>query len=412
MLVLSLPIFVFLELTPLCNNRCHGCGNVFDRGNAAQPLASAQWREILGRLKYHVTQVRLTGGEPLLYPELAEVLDALCQVGIGFSLFTNGRWPDPSACIALLRSMAEFSGLLISLHGATAAVHEAFTGVPGSFEETVENVRRARAVGLPVATSTVINRHNYFQTREIVRLSRELGGHHAVFNRYLGPPLPDIEPTEEQLRLAAQEVDAERRLAFGRKLPHIKFGNCIPRCFCPTSSTGCLAGTAYCTIDPWGNVRPCNHAPLVCGNLLEQSMEEIWHGPAMTEWRSKIPSQCQLCEQLEACHGGCRAVALQRGIPADPLMRKPITDKPLAPATPLSLYEGARPLARFALRPDIFGYVLVLGNRLVPVNAEAKPVLDSCNGVTTLSEIRDRFGQGALDFVGSLVSQGLVELSP
>ena len=53
---------------------------------------------------------------------------------------------------------------------------------------------------------------------------------------------------------------------------------------------------------PWCNVRPCNHAPLVCGNLLEQSIEEIWHGEAMNRWRGMIVEQCWLC--LELCTGG------------------------------------------------------------------------------------------------------------
>jgi len=412
MLVLSSPIFVFLELTSLCSNRCPGCGNVFDVGSGARPLDSVQWRQIISRLKHHVIQVRLTGGEPSLYPELDKILDALHEAGLAFSLFTNGRWPDPERFLTLLRRTPGFSGLLISLHGSTAAVHDAFTAVPGSFEETVRNARRATEYGLRVATSTVINHHNYLQIGKIVELSRALGAHHAVFNRYLGMPLPGIEPTKEQLRLAVQEVDAERLQALKCRLPPVRFGNCVPQCFYPSSSRGCLAGTAYCTVDPWGNVRPCNHAPLVCGNLLEQSMEEVWHGPSMAEWRNRIPSQCWVCEQLEACHGGCRAVAMQQGQPADPLMSKPIAETRHIQETEFSLPHGARLVARCAVKAEAFGYVLTAGNRLIPVNAAAKAVLDACDGVTTLSEIRDRFGQEALDFAGFLVWQGLLELLP
>jgi hypothetical protein len=46
----------------------------------------------------------------------------------------------------------------------------------------------------------------------------------------------------------------------------------------------------------------------------------------------------------------------------------------------------------------------------VPVTAAAKPVLDACDGTTTLLQLRERFGQESLDFVGSLVKKGLVEL--
>lgn len=80
------------------------------------------------------------------------------------------------------------------------------------------------------------------------------------------------------------------------------------------------------------------------------------------------------------------------------------------PPEELTLYEGARPVGCYALRAKDFGYVLVRGNRLVAVTAAAKPVLDACDGTRTLSQLRERFGQGALDFVGSLVKKGLIEL--
>ena len=91
-------------------------------------------------------------------------------------------------------------------------------------------------------------------------------------------------------------------------------------------------------------------------------------------------------------------------------MQAPILEKEPEPPEELTLYEGARPVGCYALRAEHFGYVLVRGNRLVPVTAAAKPVLDACDGTMTLLQLRERFGQESLDFVGSLVKKGLVEL--
>ncbi|MBC7251971.1 MAG: SPASM domain-containing protein, partial [Anaerolineae bacterium] len=157
-------------------------------------------------------------------------------------------------------------------------------------------------------------------------------------------------------------------------------------------------------------VRPCNHAPLICGNLLEQSIEEIWHGEAMNRWRGMVAEQCWHCLELSRCHGGCRAMAMIQGVEKDPLMREPILEKEPEPPEELTLYEGARPLGCYALRAEDFGYVLVRGNRIVPVSAAAKPVLDACDGTMTLLQLRERFGQRALDFVGALIKKGLIEL--
>lgn len=407
MLSLSSPLSAYLELTSVCSNHCPGCGNVFADDRRSQPLSSVQWRNILVKLKPCVQQIKLTGGEPTLHPEFGDIIAAIRELDIPFVLFTNARWLDSSSLIRLLRTTPQCGGLLVSLHGSTAASHDAFTNVADSFATTIANVQRAVEAGLSTTTSTVITRYNYAEIGDIVRLSRELGAHHAVFNRYLGLPLPNIEPTEEQLQLAIQTIDAERQAALRGRQPAVKFGNCIPQCFFPSPSTGCLAGATYCTVDPWGNVRPCNHAPLLCGNLLEQSIEDIWHGSALQQWRSLIPHMCRSCSAISQCRGGCRAVALIQGLDVDPLTRGPlpVQERPLQE---LVLHENARPLRHFRQRAEPFGYALIDKTRILPVTSQAEPVLNALDGVLTLREIQELFGSEALDFVGSLHQMGLV----
>jgi radical SAM protein with 4Fe4S-binding SPASM domain len=405
-LVLSSPIFFALELTPACNNHCPGCCNVFPHTSTPQPLSARQWAKILAELKPDIHRLKLTGGEPTLSPEFEPFVATLRDLDIPFALFTNARWRDPGQLVAFLQTVLQCKGLLVSVHGSTAASHDAFTRVPGSFAETCANIHRAVAAGLNVTTSTVITCHNWHEVGGIVRLSQQLGANHAVFNRYLGKSMSQVEPDEGHLRQAIEAIDSLRR----RGNP-VKFGNCVPQCFYPSSSAGCLAGVAYCTVDPWGNVRPCNHAPLICGNLLEQSIEEIWHGEAMTCWREMIAEQCWHCLELSHCHGGCRAVAMIQGVERDPLMRDPILEKEPEPQEELILYEGAHPVGRYALRAEEFGYVLINGNRIVPVVAAAKPVLDTCDGHTTLRQIERQFGPNALSLVGSLYQRGMIEFT-
>ncbi|RLC66459.1 MAG: hypothetical protein DRI48_04620, partial [Chloroflexi bacterium] len=184
MLILSVPILYSLELTSTCNNRCSGCGNVFAPDRTPEPLSAAQWREIFVRLSPHVHRLKLTGGEPTLHPEFETIVATLRGLDISFALFTNARWRDPPRLVSFLQTVPQCKGLLVSLHGSPPSSHDAFTGVPGSFDETCANVRRAVAAGLNVTTSTVITRHNWREVEPVVRLSRELGANHAVFNRY------------------------------------------------------------------------------------------------------------------------------------------------------------------------------------------------------------------------------------
>ena len=157
-----------------------------------------------------------------------------------------------------MRDTTTCEGLLVSLHGPDASTHEAFSGVPGSFDETVTNLRRATGAGLDVATSMVITHSNWERIEETLDLVLSLGANHVVCNRFIGAPLEGVTPSQAQLRAAIATIES-LRLA-GKP---IRFGNCIPQCFAPSSSRGCTAGSTFATIDPWGRMRPCNHAPLI-----------------------------------------------------------------------------------------------------------------------------------------------------
>jgi radical SAM protein with 4Fe4S-binding SPASM domain len=409
---LSRPCTAYIELTPACNNRCPGCSNVFASRRSLRPLDAAQWERILVKLRPHVHRLKITGGEPTLHPQFEAIVGRIAAMGIPFVLFTNARWRDPTRLVGFLHEVPQCRGLLISLHGAAAASHEAFTGIPGSFEETLANIRQAVAAGLSVTTSTVITRHNWTEIVDITHLSHDLGVHHAVFNRYLGLPLPEIEPSLSQLYAAIRAVELLGQHPAPSNQHPAKFGNCIPQCFARSSSTGCLAGIAYCTVDPWGNVRPCNHAPLIVGNLLEQSVREVWYSDGMQRWRDMIAPQCRSCVELPRCHGGCRAVAMIRGVEKDPLIRGPIHDKAPSPLVELTLYEGAYPVAHFTSRAESFGLALTRDNRVIPVASRAKPILDACDGSITLCQVHQRFGQEALNLVGFLYQEGLMSLLP
>jgi radical SAM protein with 4Fe4S-binding SPASM domain len=408
MLKLSGPVYCFLELTSSCDNRCPGCSNVFVQEKAhrsippSPPLDLADWRQVLEKLCPYVHSLRLTGGEPTRYPEFAAIVRTISELGIPFSIFTNGRWRDPAHLVSFLREIPQLRSLLISLHGSNESDHAAFCGTAGAFEETVANVVRAAQAGLRINTSTVITDHNFNDVPEIARLSLETGASHAVFSRLVGEA--PCAPSPDQLGQAIREVEQLR----SRGQP-VTWGVCIPQCFKPNSSEGCLAGLAFWTVDPWGNVRPCNHAPLLCGNLLEQEVAEIVDSPAFASWNNLIPSGCMECAVYSRCHGGCRAQAMLLGAEKDDLIRKPLDTDP-NPLPEMILPGGARPSARFEKRGESFGWLLIRGGRVQPVSMDAEPLIEKLDGSLTLSEIERCFGHEGLSLVGLLLSKGLVAL--
>jgi radical SAM protein with 4Fe4S-binding SPASM domain len=417
--VLSLPVAYYLELTPACNNRCPGCGNVYASGRMpgqdlrrvgeaclqsfSSRLDGREWRDLIARLASHAHQFKLTGGEATLHPAFAEIVHAVEDWGVPFTLFTNGRWPRPDALLRLLRDSFACEGLLVSLHGPDAATHEVFSGVPGSFDETVGNVRRATDAGLDVATSMVITRSNWDHVAETLDLALNLGANHVVCNRFIGAPVTGVTPSQVQLRAAIATIESLRAAGWP-----IRFGNCIPQCFEPSSSRGCTAGSTFATLDPWGRMRPCNHASLIVGDLRVQSVEEAWQGEAMAFWRSLVPADCAACPAFASCHGGCRAQALLAGRTKDPLIQAPLSEAPSLPGTALRLYGGLRPAGRFTRRFEGGVDVLLHKSLVVSVPAGCDRLVPRLDGSLTLRQIERRYGSTAVGWIGTLHREAVV----
>ncbi len=404
--VLSLPVAYYLELTPVCNNRCPGCGNVYADGRTKDlvpGLDGVEWRDLIARLAPHAQQFKITGGEPTLHPAFAEIVRAVEDHGIPFTLFTNGRWSDPDALLRLLRDTATCEGLLVSLHGPDAATHETFSGVPGSFDEAVDGIRRAAAAGLDVATSIVINRSNWNRIAETLELALSLGAKYVVCNRFIGGPTAGVSPTQAQLRAAISTVESLRAM----ERP-IRFGNCIPQCFEPSSSRGCTAGSTFATVDPWGRMRPCNHASLVAGDLRTQAVAEVWQGQVMAQWRSLLPDGCAGCSAFASCHGGCRAQALLTERAQDSLVRAPLAETPSLPDPDLLLYAGLRPVGQFTRRREGQVDVLLHKSQVLSVPASLSELTPRLDGSLTLRQIEREYGSAGLDWVGALYREKMV----
>jgi len=342
-----------------------------------------------------------------LHPEFEEILALIQRIDISVSLFSNARWHNPVHTIDTLGRLPRLAEILISLHGSDSESHDAFTGVRGSFSDACGNIRRAVAAGLPVAINTIITSRHFSRVRDMIRFGQELEVRNITFSYYVTSVDDSLAPADDQLIAAIETIERQSHRA---SIP-VFTSVCIPQCFYPSSLfNGCMAGTISLVVDPWGDVRPCVMASLFCGNILEQSLETIWQSEALKLWRTMTPQACTQCAAFSICHGGCRAAAMMQGLEHDPLMRQPLAKTKQPPIQTLKLSKDARPLGRFIMRPDPFGYILISGSRVIPVSPAAKSLLDACNGRNRLEELGDRFGQEALDLIALLNYREMIEL--
>ena len=397
------PTAAYLELTPACNNRCVGCSNVFisdkptrKMETATAPLDIAAWRIILGKLAPTVERVSITGGEPTLYKHFDEFVALLDEYSLRFTLFTNARWHNAVTTVAALRQTPHLNGLLISLHGAEAAAHEAFTLIDGSYHETLENIKRATAAGLPVTLSTIITRYCYDQSQAIYELAQTLGVQRVAFNRYVGLSTDDSASSPQQLKQAL--IDIERLRLQGA---NVKLTVTVPQCFHPTSATGCGAGETFVTVDPWGNVKPCNHTPMILGNLLYDSPAQVMASPQLDYWRNLHPAGCNDCAAQSICGGGCRAEAMLHQSPGDTLIQGPYLADEASYTKFFVLPDYLHPIATHPFTAD---------DLVAEIPHSIRQALStSLHGSLTLKELGHRHGQEMLDLVGTMHQEGVVE---
>lgn len=68
-------------------------------------------------------------------------------------------------------------------------------------------------------------------------------------------------------------------------------------------------------------------------------------------------------------------------------------------------------MGEFKVRHEDWGLALLRGNRVVPLNSAASPLLEMLDGRTTLADIETAFGSQGLSLVGYLYQKGMVSLS-
>jgi MoaA/NifB/PqqE/SkfB family radical SAM enzyme len=135
---------LIMNITYQCANRCVFCATG-DRVSAA-----LGWEKIEAILRQHreqgTDQLDIDGGEPTLHPRLLDAIRLARELGYrSVNVTTNGRMlRNRFFAKRLLHSGV--THLLISLHGATAEVHDAATDAPGSFEETLAGIDRVLAL--------------------------------------------------------------------------------------------------------------------------------------------------------------------------------------------------------------------------------------------------------------------------
>jgi AdoMet-dependent heme synthase len=315
------PHVVAWNLTKRCNLECAHCYIAAGpRESAATELDTAACLEIVDQLLAvnPAPLIILSGGEPLLRQDLAEIAHYATVNGATVVVGTNGTLLTEERIAGL--KQAGVRGVAVSVDSLRPSYHDNFRHGRGALADVQAALGRLAAARLDFIVQTTVTKGNRAELERLVAWSAERGA--VSFNCYFlvatgrGASLTDLAPVDYEAVLG--DLARWERAYRGRMLVRAK---CAPHFMRhvhqsdPDSpvlnyQTRCPCGTQYCRITPDGKLTPCPYLPEVAGDLRAQNFADIWRSaPLFRQLREgPLGGKCGACEYRALC-GGCRARA-------------------------------------------------------------------------------------------------------
>jgi radical SAM protein len=329
------PFIAIWEVTQACDLACVHCRASAQPDRHPMELSTAEGKRLIDQIAaLKVPVFVLTGGDPIKRPDLFELIGHAHSAGVRVSL-------TPSATPLLIRDIvvrlkeAGLARLAVSMDGASTETHDAFRGMSGSFARTLDAVRWANEIGLPVQINTTFSRRNIAEIDAVVALIESLNitlwsvfflvptgrgklddllnanEFEQVFAKIYGLSKTasfDIKTTEAQhyRRFILQQRVAERRAGVEMLATQEKAADDIGR-----APRGLNDGKGFVFISHTGEVFPSGFLPMPAGNIRQQELSGLYRESALFRSlrdTSNLEGKCGQCEFKEIC-GGSRARA-------------------------------------------------------------------------------------------------------
>jgi len=325
------------EITNACNLRCRHCESAAG-AILPQELNHDQALDLCDQIvAMHWKRVNITGGEPLLRRDWAEIACRLSQGGCTVALITNGLLFNEKT--ARQAKEAGVTTVAVSLDGL-AETHNRIRPTAGKetrsvFAAALAALDTAGQAGLRTVAITQINRWNYGELPEIHSLLTE----HGISGWQLQPavPLGRLREIEEPYLLPVQQLAeleaycarlirnhaADKRglaVAVMHTLGYYGENELVIRGgFHPGRRrffVGCVGGWRALAVTADGLTKPCAILPrlFAVGDLKQEGLAEVWADrdrfAYQAHWEeNKLEGYCARCQYRCLCRAGCTAMA-------------------------------------------------------------------------------------------------------
>ena len=298
------PFFVQLAPTSRCNLNCKYCFAQFHERDGISFPRKELMAVIDGLARLGTRFIMVTGGEPMMYPHIVELIERISSHGIECLLNTNGF-----QVVQRMDELSQVDIFSVSMDGPKE-IHDFYRG-EGTYEIALEVVKAARARGKRVQLQFTMTRDLMKAFQHVNSVARELGCFIGINflrpqNTAAGEIVAPGEATEEDIKSFLDWLIEKKPvtvpypaslLKYVRYWPypfshHIIMKKADLRGFHPIP---CQAGRFLVAIDSQGNIYPCTKwffTEFISGNCADGDIERAW--------RELKPKECQACLDLGA----------------------------------------------------------------------------------------------------------------
>jgi MoaA/NifB/PqqE/SkfB family radical SAM enzyme len=275
------PHVTTIAVTYACQCDCAHCSAVHyqeETARAGNALTCVELKDVIAQtVDMGTTCVILTGGEPLLYKGLYDLIESVDAARSVCTIFTNGEYLTDEV-VARLKA-AGLYGVYVSLDHADPVRHDANRLRPGLAAEALAGLVRCRKAGILTGIST-------YATREKIA-NGELDAMMDVAREYqvLEVFLFDVIATgrllgQHDCLLSDQEADLivefRRKYTSMPEYPRIVHQTMFASIAYPCVAEGCPAAMVQMHVRANGDVAPCDFTPATFGNIRSHKLRDIW----------------------------------------------------------------------------------------------------------------------------------------
>jgi MoaA/NifB/PqqE/SkfB family radical SAM enzyme len=286
-----LPATATLQATTRCQADCVHCSAARHQRKSQPELSTDEFKDLVRQTEaLGVVNIVLTGGEPLLRPDIYDLVEWVDKEEAIATMFSNGLLLTEENVRRLVA--AGLFSIMVSIDSPDPETHDAMRHVPGCWERAVAGIGRALAGDLLVGISTYATpeRLRTGKVVEVIELARRLGVHEIT--------IFDVVPTGRLLRedagILLTDDDKEELCRLEQEInsrsgyPHVITQAHVNG---PTGA-GCYAGWFQYYGTAYGDITPCDFTPLSYGNIRDQPLADIWQ---------KIIAHPAHCEHWNHC---------------------------------------------------------------------------------------------------------------